>query len=136
MDEQEKLAMLRKLSEDRLREEVLIPLFKKMKLSDVIEYHGGVSEKGKDIIFYEKDSFDNRIYTGVVLKKGNITGSASGSGGAMTILNQIQQTFHNPYTNIYELKELIIDKCIVITSGEINFCVIFPSLMKNIPLIL
>lgn len=45
---------------------MLIPLFQKMGFKDVIEYHGP-AEKGKDIIFYETDKFDSKIYTGVVV---------------------------------------------------------------------
>jgi hypothetical protein len=46
MDKKEKLEILRKLDEKRLRQEVLIPLFQKMGFKDVIEYHGS-TEKGK-----------------------------------------------------------------------------------------
>lgn len=120
MEKKEKLNMLRKLNESRLRIEVLVPLFQKMGFKDVIEYHGS-AEKGKDIIFfYELDKFDNKIYTGVVVKAGDITGSASSSSGAMNVLNQIQQTLNEPYTDIYGLKELKIDRCIVITTGKIT----------------
>lgn len=119
MEKKEKLDMLRRLNESRLRKEVLIPLFEKMGSKDVIEYHGSV-EKGKDIIFYKMDEFKERIYTGVVVKVGDITGSASDSNGAMNVLNQIQQTLNVPYTDIYGLKELKIGRCIVITTGKIT----------------
>ena len=103
MDKKVKLDMLRKLNESQLRKEVLVPLFEKMGFKDVIQYHGSV-EKGKDIIFYELDKFDEKIYTGVVVKAGDITGSVSSSSGAMNVLNQIQQTLNEPYTDIYGLK--------------------------------
>lgn len=118
MDKKEKLEILKKLDEKQLRKEVLIPLFEKMGFRDVIEYHGTI-EKGKDIIFNEKDVFGEKVFTGVVVKKGDITGSAS-SGGAMVVLNQIEQTFDEAYTDKYSLKEPIIDRCIVVTSGCIR----------------
>ncbi|UCH95557.1 MAG: HEAT repeat domain-containing protein [Candidatus Aminicenantes bacterium] len=126
MDENKKLEILQKLSEDRLRKEVLIPLFKKMGFNDVIEYHG-TAEKGKDIIFYEINKFDKKDYIGVVVKTTSITGSVSKSGNAMEILFQMEQTFNEPYTDIYGLKELVIDRCIVITSRDIK-----PSAIESI----
>jgi restriction endonuclease Mrr len=119
MDKKEKLEILRKLDEKRLRQEVLIPLFQKMGFKDVIEYHGS-TEKGKDIIYYETDRYGDKDYSGVVVKKDDISGSVSDSSGAMTVLNQIEQTFDEPYTDIYGLKELMIDRCLVITSGDIK----------------
>ena len=119
MDREEKLAMLQGLSEDRLRKEVLIPLFRAMKFKDVIEYHG-TAEKGKDIIYYTEDSFGDRSYTSVVVKKTTITGAVGKKGNAKEILFQIEQSFDEPYTDVYGLKELVIDNCVVVTPKEIK----------------
>lgn len=120
MDKKEKLSILRKLKEDRLRQEVLIPLFKKMGFQDIIEYHGGSSEKGKDIIFFDIDRMGEKIYHAVVAKIDNITGAVSSSKGVREILYQVEQSFNEPYRDIFGLKELVIDRCFVITSGEIK----------------
>ncbi len=119
MDKNEKLKILQALNENRLRQEVLIPLFREMGFKDVIEYHG-TAEKGKDIIFYETDKFDAKIYTGVVVKKEPIKGAVGKPGGAMEVLFQVDQTFNEAYTDVYGLKELVIDRCIVITSRNIT----------------
>lgn len=114
-----KLAILRSLDEARLRKDVLIPLFSQMGFKEVIEYHGP-QEKGKDIIYYDLDRFGNKKYTHVVVKKGNISGSASTSSGAKEVLFQVQQGFQEPYTDIYGLKQVIMDSCLVVTSRQIK----------------
>ncbi|MCK4765966.1 MAG: HEAT repeat domain-containing protein [Candidatus Aminicenantes bacterium] len=119
MEKEEKLKTLRKLSEDKLRKKVLIPLFKKMKFSDVIDNHGHL-EKGIDILFNTPGPFGEKEYTGVVLKKDNITGSASSPGGAMTVLNQVRQALKAPRTDKYSLKDIVILRCFVFTAGEIT----------------
>ncbi|MDI6784838.1 MAG: NACHT domain-containing protein, partial [bacterium] len=91
-----------------------------MGFKDVIEYHGGIAEKGKDIIYYTMDDFENKEYTGVVAKSNDITGSVSDDEGAKNILFQIEQTLQEGYTDVYNLNKLKIDKCLVITSGKIK----------------
>jgi HEAT repeat protein len=119
MDKKKKLAILRSLNEARLRREVLIPLFEHMEFEDVIEYHGGSSEKGKDIIYYKTDPFDRKKYTSVVVKKDNISGTVSKPTGAKEVLFQVEQSFDEPYTDIYGLKQVEMDFCIVATAGKI-----------------
>ena len=43
---------LHAMKEEELRTAVLIPLFKAMKYRDVIHYHGGAGEQGKDIVMW------------------------------------------------------------------------------------
>ena len=59
---QNKIDFLRKLSEAELQKKILIPLLKKMGYKDIIDYHGGVLEKGKDLVFYEETPLNERIY--------------------------------------------------------------------------
>ena len=70
------------VSENLLREEVLIPLFTAMGYRDVFAYHGGALEVGKDIVMWKPDDFRDRVNYAVVVKKGNLTGRASGGGSA------------------------------------------------------
>jgi HEAT repeat protein/GTPase SAR1 family protein len=120
MERKDKPARIQNLNEERFRREILIPLFRAMGFKDVIEYHGGIAEKGKDIIYYTMDDFENKEYTGVVVKANDITGSVSDDKGAMNILFQIKQTLQEGYTDVYNLNKLKIDKCLVITSGTIK----------------
>jgi hypothetical protein len=114
----EKKELLQELSEDSLRQEVLIPLLSKMGFIDPIHHHHQ-NEKGKDIVCKEYDQvFKKTKYIAVVVKKGNITGSSSSSDGYFNVINQIKQVFNEPYKHVYELREIYIDQCILVASGK------------------
>ena len=95
---------LQSLSEDQLRNIVLIPLLTQIGFADVIEYHGSV-EKGKDIICRFRDMLGEVRYVGVVVKRTDIHGAVGKTGSAGEVLLQVQQTFDQPYTDIFDLKE-------------------------------
>lgn len=117
---------LRSLSEDQLRNIVLIPLLTQMGFTDVIEYHGSV-EKGKDIICRFHDMVGEMRYVGVVVKRTDIHGAVGQAGSAGEVLLQIQQTFDEPYTDVFDLKEVAIDECWVVTSGIVK-----PSAIESV----
>src|SRR5690606_11614519 len=113
-----KKKIIQSLNEAELREKLLIPLFTKMGFIDPILHHHS-NEKGKDIILKEFDSkFKKTEYLSVVVKAGDVTGSSSGSSGYFALLNQIKQSLNEPYKHIYELKEVYVDKVIVVISGK------------------
>lgn len=113
-----KIELIKGLKEDELRDKLLIPLFTKMGFIDPIVHHHN-NEKGKDIILKEFDSKFKKIqYIAVVVKAGDINGSASGNSNYFTLLNQVRQALNEPYKHIYELKEVIIDQVIIVISGR------------------
>jgi hypothetical protein len=115
---EKKKELIQSLNEADLREKVLIPLFSKMGFIDPILHHHS-NEKGKDIILKEFDTkFKKTLYLAVVVKAGNVTGSASGNSNYFTLINQIKQSLNEPYKHIYELKEVIIDQVIIVISGK------------------
>jgi len=118
--DQSNIEYITNLDEDRLRTTVVIPLLSSMGYKEIVEYHGGSAEKGKDVICYYIDPSGEKKYISIVLKRGDIHGSVSKSGNAGEILIQITQSFDEPYTNVYSLKELTIDECWVVTSGRIK----------------
>ncbi len=111
---------LSSLKEDDLRQVVVLPLLRSMGLRDVIEYHGGSAEKGKDVICWYSDPMESRRYVAVVIKSGDIHGSVSKPGSAGQVLLQVEQALREPYTDIYSLKEVEIDEVWVVTSGRIK----------------
>lgn len=115
-----RVQFLLSLDEESFRQIILIPLLTRLGYREVIEYHGGSTEKGKDIICWYSDPMESRRYVALVVKKGDIHGSVGKRGSASEILFQIQQALNEPYRDIYDLKELRIDECIVATTGKIK----------------
>lgn len=113
-----KIEIIQKLKEDELREKVLIPLFSKMGFIDPIIHHHS-NEKGKDIILKEYDSkFKETKYLAVIVKAGDVNGSASGNSNYFTLINQVKQALNEPYKHIYDLKEVLMDEVIIVISGR------------------
>ena len=118
MTTESKIKLIQNLKENELREKVLIPLFSKMGFIDPILHHHN-NEKGKDIIIKEFDTkFKETKYLAVVVKAGNVNGSASGNSSYFTLLNQVRQALNEPYKHIYDLKEVNIDEVIIVISGK------------------
>jgi hypothetical protein len=63
----EKQKLLQSLTEDELRELVLLELFKKLGYTRIHNYHSPL-EGGKDIIFCQDDPINNQVYISVVIK--------------------------------------------------------------------
>ncbi|HUU18160.1 MAG TPA: hypothetical protein VMW72_13505 [Sedimentisphaerales bacterium] len=119
MTQKEKLEHLLELTEDGLLREVLVPLLTKQGFHDPILHHHA-NEKGKDIVCKELDEkFGKTRYIAVVVKRGKVTGSASGSNSYFTVINQIKQAINEPYKHVYELREVAIDQVIFVASGDI-----------------
>jgi len=87
MQEHKKLQLVGSFdSEDNLRKELIIPLFRKI---NYITYDNqGPDEYGTDVILKKVDVLDNDEYTSIVLKKGDIDNK---SGKATSIITTIQQ---------------------------------------------
>ncbi len=114
----EKKNLIQNLNEDDLRQKVIIPLLSKLGFIDPIHHHHS-GEKGKDIVCKEYDPvFKKTKYIAIIVKKGDITGSSSSSDGYFNIINQLKQAINEPYKHIYELKEVLIDQCLLIASGK------------------
>lgn len=107
------------ISENLLREEILIPLFTAMGYRDVFGYHGGALEVGKDIVMWKPDDFRDRVNYAVVVKKGNLTGRASGGGSAGEVEAQIRQSFGSSFKDHVTGEDRKIHRCLVVVSGKI-----------------
>ncbi|NQX42322.1 hypothetical protein SAMN05421820_11142 [Pedobacter steynii] len=118
MNPNEKKEILKNLSEKEFRQDLIIPLLSKIGYIAPIEYHG-VNERGKDIICFEYDRLKEQRFLSVVAKIGDLTGNAATNAGLMTVVNQVQQAFDNPYEDLYNMRQLFINEVWVMTTGKI-----------------
>ncbi len=84
-------------TEDDLRQ-ALAKLLTKMGKKGVQITHGA-QEYGKDLIFYEPDSFGSDSLIACVVKNGKITGSADSVNSARNVLIQVEQALDTPHIN-------------------------------------
>lgn len=87
-------------------------------MQGVLAYHGGSAEKG-NTVFYIGPLGDRR-YVGIVAKTTNLHGAVSSRGSASEALFQIEQALNEPYTDVYDLREVSLDECWIITTGDIK----------------
>jgi Restriction endonuclease len=104
------------LKEDRLVDEVLIPLFRKMGYKDVYKYHGGSGELGKDIVFWDEDRTGARTNYVVVVKAVKLSGKAQ---AAEEVAGQVRQAFGSAYIEPVTLKNAKAQRCFVVTNKDI-----------------
>lgn len=120
MPEKSKLETLRSIgSETVFREKVLVPLFEKRGIEQVILTHG-TGERGKDIVGKEKNLLDRCEWLAVVVKIGKITGSTSASDGFQNVANQVQEAFSYPYKEPISKIPVAINKVFVVTNDDIK----------------
>lgn len=114
-----KIKSIKELNENKLRNSVIIPLLKAMGFQNVHEFHGS-TERGKDIIFSETTKFgDNKIHAIVVSTK-DITGAVQDNNSAYRILEQIEKSMNEKFTDKYFGRSVSPDRCMFITSGKIK----------------
>lgn len=115
MNREEKIRFLQSFSEKDLTQRILIPLFESMGFKGV-EYTHGSLERGKDIVYYEKNKFGKKVYTAVVIKKVNINKKRARE----QIVPQIREAFKTPFQDISNNMQREIHHVLLVTSGEIN----------------
>ena len=111
---------LQTLSEDDLRQKVLLPILRRNPdVSQITDVHG-VNERGLDIIFASADGVRTNWY-GLQLKRGNISGGGSGKHTVKTIIDQLElaKSFKHPVSTP-PAGEYHMDYFLIATSGRIS----------------
>jgi len=100
---------LKELSEENFRL-LLIQLFEKLEFKE-IDHHHGITEFGKDIVFYDQDRLMNKVWYACVVKAGDINQSDLG-----TVHRQVRESLKSKYPST-TFGRVTINKVIVICSG-------------------
>lgn len=85
--------IVREMLEDELRAKVIAPLLRKMGYRDVVEWHGGMNELGKDLVCWKEEAAGNRVNTAIVAKATRISGPTVYS----EVARQVRQAFNTEY---------------------------------------
>jgi hypothetical protein len=123
LDEGIIIEKLNSITEDKMTEEIILPLYQKKfkgKYFD-IEFTGGKkgSEQGCDIIYYEiTHDTKAKEYSGIQVKQGNIDSSKKQTGIA-AISIQAEQAFMKEINNTNDKTKYYIKTYIILTTGEI-----------------
>ena len=118
MNNTDKVRRLQEISEATLRREVLIPLLGRMGFKAATEYHGA-REHGKDIVCFDTHKLGGRKYLAIVAKVCDLTWSASSTAGLSDVLNQVEQSFNERYTDLFGMQTVTMDEVWVVTTGRI-----------------
>lgn len=118
MQNSRKLSRLSAMSESEFREDVLVPLLRKMGYQGVRERHGP-DEYGKDITFIEVTPLARTNYA-VVAKAGDISGAARGKDNLATVMTQVRQAFEIPFYDAEGKRREVIGQVIVWATGKLS----------------
>jgi hypothetical protein len=111
---------LKSLHEQEFILRYLFPLYEKMGFRDVEFYHGGVLEKGKDLVMWARDQGGERRNYAVVVKRGDLTGAVSGSNSAGQVASQVRQCFNTGFKDKRTNAVRKFHFCYIVASGSIS----------------
>jgi hypothetical protein len=115
---------LNSINEDKMTEDIIIPLYKKKfegKFHE-FEFTGGKkgTEEGCDIVYYEvTHDTAAKEYTGIQVKQGDITSSKNPNTGIAAIEIQAAQAFSKKIDNIKDKAIFYIKTFVILTTGDV-----------------
>jgi len=98
---------IQRLSENDLRDMVVIPLMRALGCSNIRKWHGR-SEKGKDVLYQKENTFGDLVYGGILLKACGINKHRLTTSVRTQCVEAIRESFPDPNypgntVKIYEL---------------------------------
>lgn len=112
------LEAIKKYPENNLTKNIIIPLLETLEYNK-IEFFGGTSEEGKDLIFWEQDPMGDPFLNVAQVKHFKFSNSSSDSASFQTVINQLSVCFNKkiPHSDGFTHKP---SKVWLITTHEID----------------
>jgi hypothetical protein len=110
---------LREMSEDRFRDEVVRPLFLRKGLKDGRELCG-ITEEGKDCLFFDQDRLGVRLLYVVQTKKGDLNLAKRAQANIIEAETQMKTALQTQVPIVSTRERIYPDYAILCTSGKIN----------------
>src|SRR5262249_25564966 len=114
-----KQRFLLNMSEDKFRDVVVRPLFKKMKLRDGRDLCGP-DEEGKDAAFLAKNQLGKWDLWVVQTKRGRLNMTSDARSNVLNAVTQLKMALQTTVTLVADKTELYPSKAILCASGGIN----------------
>ena len=118
MENDQVLNKIQEMKENDFVKNLLIPLLHKLKYEKV-DFYGGVYEKGKDIICWKKNEFDDVEITVIQVKRVKFSASSSSNDSFSEVVNQLQQASENRIPDI-DKNLTFPDKILFITPFQVE----------------
>lgn len=114
----EYVEILQGLDEEKLTKRVVMPLLAALAFNGVRYVHGRL-ERGKDLVFWKVDVFGEKEWYAAQVKAGKTSAATSDSSSLRTLINQLQQAYDSPFTDV-DGTDVLVSKCFFITSAIIS----------------
>ncbi len=105
-------------SSEALLQQAVAGLLTRMPDISGVQILHGTQEYGKDVVFYIRGGFNERVLCACVIKNAKITGDASATAGARNVFLQAQQAFDTPHVDSAG-REVFVERVYVVTPFDL-----------------
>ena len=110
---------LKEMLEDDFRDQVIRPLYFRLGFKDGRDFCGSM-EKGKDCLFVEINSLQEKLFYCVQTKRGNLNMSKTASENVIEAIIQLKTALNTTFVLLKNKQKRKPDFVLLITSGKIN----------------
>lgn len=114
-----KARLIRSMSEDEFRDQVVRPLLLRLGLRDGRDLCGP-DEQGKDAVFIDTNKLGIDEVWAIQTKKGNLTLASSASTNVLNAITQLKTALETPVSFVHSRQSVPVSRVLLCVSGKIN----------------